>query len=109
MPRVDGRAPHQLRPVALTRDYLIHPEGAPPFMIRGFWAERELLDQWEEQYGIPVITSGTTQEQPGGMVHPGGIMDGLCVHKVERDHAEGHGAKGRGYADFRERAFHALG
>jgi ribonuclease PH len=28
MPRVDGRAPHQLRPVALTRDYLIHPEGA---------------------------------------------------------------------------------
>jgi maleate isomerase len=40
---------------------LIHPEGAPPFMIRGFWAERELLDRWEEQYGIPVITSGTTQ------------------------------------------------
>src|SRR5918999_1007185 len=28
MPRVDGRAPHQLRPVALTRDYLIHPEGS---------------------------------------------------------------------------------
>ena len=28
MPRVDGRAPDQLRPVALTRDYLLHPEGS---------------------------------------------------------------------------------
>jgi ribonuclease PH len=28
MPRVDGRVPDQLRPVALTRDYLIHPEGS---------------------------------------------------------------------------------
>jgi ribonuclease PH len=28
MPRVDGRAPDQLRPVALTRDFLQHPEGS---------------------------------------------------------------------------------
>jgi ribonuclease PH len=28
MPRVDGRAPDQLRPVALARDYLLHPEGS---------------------------------------------------------------------------------
>jgi len=28
MPRPDGRAPDQLRPVALTRDYLLHPEGS---------------------------------------------------------------------------------
>jgi ribonuclease PH len=28
MPRVDGRAPDQLRPVALTRDFLLHPEGS---------------------------------------------------------------------------------
>ncbi|MBI3636166.1 MAG: ribonuclease PH [Candidatus Rokubacteria bacterium] len=27
-PRVDGRAPDQLRPVTLTRDYLLHPEGS---------------------------------------------------------------------------------
>ena len=40
---------------------LIHPEGAPPFMVHGFKRERELLDGWERQYGIPVITSGTTQ------------------------------------------------
>jgi len=28
MPRPDGRAPDQLRPVTLTRDFLIHPEGS---------------------------------------------------------------------------------
>ena len=28
MPRSDGRAPDQLRPVVLTRDYLLHPEGS---------------------------------------------------------------------------------
>jgi ribonuclease PH len=28
MPRVDGRAPDQLRPVVLTRDFLLHPEGS---------------------------------------------------------------------------------
>ncbi len=28
MPRADGRAPDQLRPVLLTRDFLLHPEGS---------------------------------------------------------------------------------
>lgn len=28
MPRADSRAPDQLRPVVLTRDYLLHPEGS---------------------------------------------------------------------------------
>ena len=28
MPRPDGRAPDQLRPIVLTRDYLLHPEGS---------------------------------------------------------------------------------
>ncbi len=40
---------------------LIHPEGAPPFMVHGAKRERELLDEWERRYGIPVVTSGTTQ------------------------------------------------
>jgi maleate isomerase len=40
---------------------LIHPEGAPPFMVHGFHRERELLDQWQRAYGKPVITAGTTQ------------------------------------------------
>jgi ribonuclease PH len=26
--RLDGRAPDQLRPVTVTRDYLLHPEGS---------------------------------------------------------------------------------
>jgi len=28
MPRADGRAPDQLRPVTITRDFLLHPEGS---------------------------------------------------------------------------------
>jgi ribonuclease PH len=28
MPRADGRAPDQLRPITLTRDFLLHPEGS---------------------------------------------------------------------------------
>ncbi len=40
---------------------LIHPEGAPPFMVAGFRRERELLERWQAQYRRPVITSGTTQ------------------------------------------------
>ena len=28
MPRADGRAPDQLRPIALARDFLVHPEGS---------------------------------------------------------------------------------
>ena len=40
---------------------LIHPEGAPPFMVHGHTKERQLLDAWREKYGVPVITSGSTQ------------------------------------------------
>lgn len=40
---------------------LIHPEGAPPFMVHGAKKEREILDGWQQRYGIPIETSGTTQ------------------------------------------------
>lgn len=40
---------------------LIHPEGAPPFMVHGFAGEREITKRWEEKYGVPVLTSGQTQ------------------------------------------------
>jgi maleate isomerase len=40
---------------------LIHPEGAPPFMVRGLAAERELVAEWESRYEVPVFTSGMTQ------------------------------------------------
>ena len=52
---------------------LIHPEGAPPFMVHGFHHERELLDQWQAKYARPVITAGTTQVD---------AMRALHVHRM---------------------------
>jgi len=40
---------------------LMHPEGAPPFMVRGYKAEQEIVRQWEDQYKIPIFTSAMTQ------------------------------------------------
>jgi maleate cis-trans isomerase len=40
---------------------LIHPEGAPPFMVHGFEGERKIIGEWEERYGVPVITAPQTQ------------------------------------------------
>ena len=38
---------------------LIHPEGAPPFMVLGYKGESELLKKWERTYKVPMFTSGT--------------------------------------------------
>ena len=38
---------------------LIHPEGAPPFMMLGYEAEGRLVRAWEQRYGVPIFTSGT--------------------------------------------------
>ena len=40
---------------------LIAPAGAPPFMVHGYAGEREILDRWEREFGLPVVTSGITQ------------------------------------------------
>ncbi len=40
---------------------LIHPEGAPPFMIHGYKGEREIVKKWEKKHKIPIVTSGMTQ------------------------------------------------
>lgn len=40
---------------------VIHPEGGPPFMVRGHKAEREVMKRWEDSYGIPIFTSGSSQ------------------------------------------------
>ena len=40
---------------------LIHPSGTPPFMLRGYDAERDIVMGWQERYGIPVFTSGMNQ------------------------------------------------
>ncbi len=40
---------------------LIHPEGGPPFMVRGYKAEQEIVGAWAAKYKIPIFTSGMTQ------------------------------------------------
>ena len=42
---------------------LIHPEGGPPFMVRGHKTEQEIVAGWEKQYKIPVFTSGMSQAE----------------------------------------------
>jgi maleate cis-trans isomerase len=42
---------------------LIHPEGGPPFMVRGHKAEQEIVGGWESKYKIPIFTSGMTQAE----------------------------------------------
>lgn len=38
---------------------LMHPEGAPPFMLLGFDGEADLIKKWEKRYNTPVFTSGS--------------------------------------------------
>lgn len=40
---------------------VIHPEGGPPFMVRGHKAEQEIVTDWEAKYKIPIFTSGMSQ------------------------------------------------
>jgi maleate cis-trans isomerase len=40
---------------------IIHPEGAPPFMLRGYRGEAEIIRRMEKKHGKPVFTSGTSQ------------------------------------------------
>lgn len=40
---------------------LIHPEGAPPFMVRGFQGELDVLREWEQRYGVPMLGVGVSQ------------------------------------------------
>jgi maleate cis-trans isomerase len=40
---------------------LLHPEGAPPFMLEGLDGEKRRVAAWEKQFGIPVFTTGMTQ------------------------------------------------
>lgn len=40
---------------------MIHPEGAPPFMIHGYDGEAQIVADMEKEHGLPVYTSGMTQ------------------------------------------------
>ena len=37
---------------------LIHPNGAPPFMVHGYKKEAEIVRAWERKYKTPIFTAG---------------------------------------------------
>jgi maleate isomerase len=49
----------KIRELAEQEVDMIHPEGAPPFMVQGYKGEQGLIKQWEKKFKIPVFTSGT--------------------------------------------------
>lgn len=40
---------------------IIHPEGAPPFMVHGYKGEEKIVKEWEKKHKIPIVTAGMTQ------------------------------------------------
>jgi maleate isomerase len=40
---------------------LIHPEGAPPFMVHGYQGEAKIIQEWERKYKVPIVTAAQTQ------------------------------------------------
>lgn len=36
---------------------VIHPAGAPPFMLLGYEGQEKLISAWQEKYGTPIFTS----------------------------------------------------
>jgi maleate cis-trans isomerase len=40
---------------------LIHPEGAPPFMVHGFRGEEKIVEQWQARFKVPIVTAAQTQ------------------------------------------------
>lgn len=40
---------------------LIHPEGAPPFMVHGYGGEAQIIKAWETKYNTPMLTAAQSQ------------------------------------------------
>jgi maleate isomerase len=36
---------------------LIHPSGAPPFMLLGYKGQEKIIDEWQRKYKTPIFTS----------------------------------------------------
>lgn len=47
--------------VAALKVDMIHPEGTPPFMLHGYAGEQRIVQGWQDEYCIPVFTSGMNQ------------------------------------------------
>ena len=51
----------RVRELAEAQVDLIHPEGAPPFMVHGLEGERKIVEGWQQKYQIPIVTAPQTQ------------------------------------------------
>ncbi len=40
---------------------LVHPEGAPPYMVHGYKGEENVIKEWEQKYKVPIVTAPMTQ------------------------------------------------
>ena len=51
--------PHYEKAIALLAEQkcdLIHPNGAPPFMVHGFKGEARIVAAWEKKFKIPIMS-----------------------------------------------------
>ena len=48
---------------------LIHPEGAPVFMVHGFKGEEKIVKEWEAEFKVPIVTAGQTQVEALRALH----------------------------------------
>jgi maleate isomerase len=54
-----GMMPHYEKLVAVLAEQkcdVIHPNGAPPFMVHGFAGEAKIVAAWERKYGTPIMS-----------------------------------------------------
>ena len=79
---------------------LIHPMGAPPFIVRGYRGEEEIIKSLEDRHGIPVITSGMTQVE---------ALKALGVQRMLGITYFGDETNRKSAAYFREAGFEVLG
>jgi maleate isomerase len=48
---------------------LIHPEGAPPFMVQGYKGEEQIISEWAAKYKTPMVTAAQTQVEALRALH----------------------------------------
>jgi maleate isomerase len=51
----------KVQELAALKPDLIHPEGAPPFMVQGFKGEADIVKRWEDAHRVPIVTAPQTQ------------------------------------------------
>lgn len=54
-------AEEKVRELAAEGVDLVHPEGAPPYMVHGYKGEEKVIKEWEQKYKVPIVTAPMTQ------------------------------------------------